>query len=594
MNALTSHAVFRRKNRGVALQRDGNRNGLPCLNVVILSTFNVDLISPLMVEALDRIGVYANVSLGDFGQVEHAILDRDSIVYRAQPDVVVLIPAVEDLLASLFARPSRFTPDEMRALADSHAAALSRSVKVLLDGLSAATCCVVAFGPGSAPAEFILDPRAPQRGQIAVEALLSGIRDLGALSPRSILVDWEWHARQSGIASFHDPRLWFLSRMRLNPVGLAAMAELIAGHIAAERGQPYKVVALDLDNTLWSGVVGEAGLKGIELGEEGLGLAFQAFQRELLKMHDAGILLTVVSKNDPDDALEVLDQHPSMVLRREHFAAIRINWKDKATNLREMADELNLGVESFIFLDDNPVEREWMRRAIPGVLVPELPTDPVNRPSFLRDMPAVQRLTLTEADRLRAESYGTQARRMALQTSAISFDDFIASLEQRVTVEALRPQSLARAAQMCQRTNQFNLTARRYTAAELESMLNSPDTEAYVLAVKDRFGDNGITGLGILRLNGESAELDSLLLSCRVLGRRIENAFLHVLTERARARGIRHVVGRYIPTPKNGQVATFYPERGFQPIGDGVFRFDVSTQRFEPPPNVAIEVLAGG
>ncbi len=563
------------------------------MGVVVLSSFGVDLVSPLLAEALERAGLYGDIQLGGFGQIEQAILDPNSVLYRAHPDIVVLIPAVEDLLAPLFARPSQFTAAGAHALAQSQAESLSRCVQILLERLPAATCYVVAFGPQDAPAEYVLDPRSPQRGQAAVEWLLAKVRELSALSPRVLVVDWEWHTRRTGTAAFHDPRLWFLARMRLSPVGLAAMADLIVRYVGAARGYPYKVVALDLDNTLWGGVVGEVGLQGIELGEEGLGLAFHEFQRELLKMHDAGILLAIASKNNPDDAREVLRDHPSMLLKQEHFAAVRINWQDKATNLRELADELNLGVDSFVFLDDNPVEREWLRRALPAVLVPDLPADPVDRPAFLRQLPVFQRVTLTEADRIRAETYALQARRAEVRSSASSFEEFLASLAQEVTIEPLQPQSLARAAQMCQRTNQFNLTTRRYTVADLERMLHSADTEAYVLAVKDRFGDNGITGLGILKLNGDSAEVDSLLLSCRVLGRRVEDVVLRVLAERARERGVRYLVGRYIPTPKNAHVASFYPDRGFVAAGDGVFRLDLAEQRLDAPTEIVIKVHAG-
>jgi FkbH-like protein len=273
---------------------------------------------------------------------------------------------------------------------------------------------------------------------------------------------------------------------------------------------------------------------------------------------------------------------------------MRINWQDKATNLRELAAELNVGIDSFVFLDDNPVEREWLKQALPSVLVPALPADPVDRPSFIRQIPALQRITLTDTDRVRADTYASQSSRAELRSSASSFEEFIASLEQEITVEPLQPQSLARAAQMCQRTNQFNLTTRRYSAADLESMLSSSDTEAYVVAVKDRFGDNGVTGLGILKLNGESAELDSLLLSCRVLGRGIDDAFLHVLAGRARARGIRHLIGRYIPTAKNAQVASFYPQRGFEAVGEGLFRLELARQSLDAPPHIAIRVLDRG
>jgi FkbH-like protein len=593
VNNISAQDVFQRRSRGLALQREGSSDGLPRVGVVVLSSFTVGPVSPLLAEALERAGFYGEIQLGDFGQIEQAILDPNSVLYRARPDMVVLIPAAEDLLAPLFARPSQFATADADALAESQAASLARSIEILLKRLPTATCYVVACGPLHAPAEYVLDPRSPQRGQTAVESLLAKVRELSALSPRVVVVDWDWHTRRTGTVAFHDPRLWYLARMRLSPVGLAAMADLIVDHVRAARGHPYKVVVLDLDNTLWGGVVGEVGLQGIELGEEGLGLAFQEFQRELLKLHDAGILLAIASKNNPDDALEVFREHPSMVLKREHFAAVRINWQDKATNVRELAEELNLGVDSFVFLDDNPVEREWLRRALPAVLVPELPLDPVERPGFLRQLPAFQRVTLTEADRIRAETYAVQAQRAELRSSASSFEEFLATLEQEVTVEPLQAQTLARAAQMCQRTNQFNVTTRRYTAADLEGMLRSPETDVYVLAVKDRFGDSGITGLGILSVSGDSAEVDSMLLSCRVLGRKVEDVLLHVLAERARERGARYLVGRYIPTAKNGQVASLYPQRGFEAVGDGVFRCDLAEQALEAPPHTVVRVLAG-
>jgi FkbH-like protein len=593
VNNISAQDVFRRRSRGLALQREGSSNGLPKVGVVVLSSFTVDPLSPLLTEALERAGLYGEIQLGDFGQIEQAILDPGSVLYRACPGIVVLIPAAEDLLAPLFARPSQFATADADALAESQAASLARSIEVLLERLPTATCYVVACGPQHAPAEYVLDPRSPQRGQTAVESLLAKVRELSALSPRAVVVDWDWYTRRTGTAAFHDPRLWYLARMRLSPVGLAAMADLIVNHVRAARGHPYKVVVLDLDNTLWGGVVGEVGLQGIELGEEQLGLAFREFQRELLKLHDAGVLLAIASKNNPDDALEVFREHPSMVLKREHFAAVRINWQDKATNVRELAEELNLGVDSFVFLDDNPVEREWLRRALPAVLVPELPLDPVERPGFLRALPAFQRVTLTEADRIRAESYAVQAQRAEVRSSASSFEEFLASLEQEVTVEPLQAQTLARAAQMCQRTNQFNLTTRRYTAADLEGKLRSPETDVYVVAVKDRFGDSGITGVGILRVSGDSAEVDSMLLSCRVLGRKVEDVLLHVLAERARERGARYLVGRYLPTAKNGQVASFYSERGFEAVGDGVFRCDLAEQTLEAPPHTVVRVLAG-
>ncbi|MFL5912134.1 MAG: HAD-IIIC family phosphatase, partial [Gaiellaceae bacterium] len=440
------------------------------------------------------------------------------------------------------------------------------------------------------PVEAVLRPNAPERGQAAIEHFLTGVRDL--TGDRVVVIDWDWHSRVLG-TSYTDNRLWYLGRMRLNPVGLAAMAELFARHHAAYRGAARKVLAVDLDGTLWGGIVGEAGLGGLTLGEDGVGLAFQDFQRELLKLRDAGVVLVLCSKNNVADVDEVFDRHAGMVVKREHFAAERINWQDKATNLRELAAELNLGVDSFVFLDDNPVERDWVSQALPEVAVPDLPEDPAERPAFVRSLPHFQRIAVTSADAKRGESYAAEGRRRKLQTATSSFEDFLASLEQEVTVEPVHDGSLSRAAQLCQRTNQFNLTTRRHTAADIEAMLADPDWELHTVAVRDRYGDSGIVGLVALHFTSpDEAELDTFLLSCRVLGRRVEDALLAWSAEHARARGARLLVGRYIPTKKNAQAASFYPERGFEPAGDGVFHLDLTNEGPRPPAGVALREAA--
>jgi FkbH-like protein len=358
--------------------------------------------------------------------------------------------------------------------------------------------------------------------------------------------------------------------------------------VAAQRGVGRrKVAVVDLDDTLWGGVVGEVGVSGLTLGDEGVGLAFKDLQRELLKLHDAGIVLAVCTKNNAGDAEDGFT-HPEMVLRREHFAADRINWQDKATNLTEIAEELNLGLDSLVFLDDNPVERDWVRQALPEVCVPELPADPVDRPAFVAEATWFQTLDVTDDDRRRAASYRTQGVRRKAQASARSFEEFLASLEQEVTLEPVHEATLARAAQLCQRTNQFNLTTRRHTLADLEAMLEDDAVELHTIAVRDRFGDSGITGVAIVAFEGEDARIDTLLLSCRVLGRRVEDALLAFLAARARARGARGLVGEFVPTERNAQVADFYPRRGFTEAGDKKWRLDLEGDLPASPPELAV------
>jgi FkbH-like protein len=287
----------------------------------------------------------------------------------------------------------------------------------------------------------------------------------------------------------------------------------------------------------------------------------------------------------------VFERHSEMLLRRDDLSAERINWTDKATNLRELADELSLGLSSFVFLDDNPIEREWVRNACPEVLVPELPDDPTERPAFLRSAPWFDRLGTTSADRERAASYRQQGERRRLETSVVSYDDFLSALEQEVTFAPVDDGSLARAAQLTQRTNQFNLTTKRYTAGELERLIDDSSYELYTLSVRDRFGDSGITGLAIIFQSGDEVHIDTFLMSCRVLGRRLEDAFVHFLAEQAALRGAATLVGVYESTAKNGQVSDFYPAQGFTPHGEGRYTLDLA-QIAAGPSGVSIKVGA--
>ena len=560
----------------------------------VLSTFNVELLPPFLADALERSNQPpATVSLGAFGQLAQELLPPSSTLYRDAPEVLTVVLAVEDLLAPLYASaPSLPSSLDAAALVTDHVDALRSWLGVALERLPGTICYVALVGPLGAPLEHVLAPLAPERGQELVARLREGVLALGELGKRVVVVDWEWHVRALGTAALHDPRLWYLARMRLNQRGLATLAEMLARHVAAHRGVASKVAAVDLDGVLWGGVVGEAGLQGIELGEEGIGLAFQDFQRELLRLRELGVLLAICSKNNPRDAEDVFERHPGMVLRREHFAAERVNWQDKATNLRELATELRVGVDSFVFIDDSPIERGWVRQALPDVVVLELPDDPVERPAILGAAPCFQRIAPTDADRGRAAAYRAERDRRVFATTTASFDDFLVSLEQQVTIEPVSDASLARAAQLCQRTNQFNLTTRRYTIADLEQLRREEDVELHMLSVSDRFSDSGMTGLAILRFTDEEAEIDTLLMSCRILGRRLEDVLLAFLAERAEARDARWLVGRFEPTAKNAQAADFYPVRDFVPAGGGWFRLDLTSRRPISPPETRVRVVA--
>jgi FkbH-like protein len=355
-------------------------------------------------------------------------------------------------------------------------------------------------------------------------------------------------------------------RMPFAPDSMLPMVGAWLKFIHPLTGVICKVLAVDLDNTLWGGVLGEDGVDGLKLGVEYPGAIYRAFQRAILDLYQRGILLVVCSKNNHEEAMAALQNHPGMLLRPEHFAAFRINWQDKAQNLREIAAELNLGVDSIAFFDDNPVERELVRSEVPEVKVIEVPNHVQGYAQALRDCPFFERLTLSAEDHGKTKQYHDQRKRSELAHNAGSLEDFFRSLEQEVVIANVTPDSIARVAQLTQKTNQYNVTTRRYTEQQIAEFISRPDCGVYSVGVKDRFGDNGIVGVLITRTEEDICEIDTFLLSCRVIGRTIETAMLGFLTDASKARGASLLQGWFIPTKKNAPVKELYSSHKFQPI----------------------------
>jgi FkbH-like protein len=337
-------------------------------------------------------------------------------------------------------------------------------------------------------------------------------------------------------------------------------------YIVPSKGLNRKCIMLDLDNTLWGGIVGEDGLGGIHIGPDAPGNAFALFQQALLTLWKRGILLAVCSKNVEAEALAVFDEHPDMVLRREHLAAHRINWQDKVENVRELAQELNIGLESLVFLDDNPVERARMRAALPEVLTPELPTDPSHYRSMLLDLPVFETLALTNEDRNRNRMYAEQQARRAhaaRYAGADALGQYLADLGIVVGIAPASSLTLPRLAQLTRKTNQFNATTRRYGEADLAEMV-ARGHRVYAVRAGDRFGDYGVVGAAIVAPASSACwELDTLLLSCRAMGRGVESAMLAAVAGEARRHGAAWLEGWIVPTERNEPVRSCYRDHGF-------------------------------
>ncbi len=364
-------------------------------------------------------------------------------------------------------------------------------------------------------------------------------------------------------------RMWYLAKTPFSRGTLAAAAGDLRAAIRGLRGRSRKVVVVDLDDTLWGGILGDVGRDGVRLGgHDPIGEAYADFQRALKALTHRGVILAVVSKNDEDTALEAMRSHPEMVLRPDDLAGWRINWSDKARNVAELAQELNLGLDSFVFIDDNPSERGRVREALPQVLVPEWPADPLRYAVTLRAMEVFDQPSLSGEDRARARMYTAERERRAARSSVGSVEEWLRSLEIRVTAEPLSSASLPRAAQLLNKTNQMNLAPRRLTEAELESWADDPAHNAWTLRVEDRFGDYGLTGLVSLSVPdvaSEPARIVDFILSCRVFGRQVEETMVHLALEEAKARGAGEVVATLVPTERNAPCRRFWEDRsGFE------------------------------
>jgi FkbH-like protein len=364
-----------------------------------------------------------------------------------------------------------------------------------------------------------------------------------------------------------DWRYYFISQMGLNPQLSGAFGEWFEARIRAIEMKRKKCLVLDLDNTLWGGVLGEDGISGVALGGDYPGKAFLLFQQQILGLSRQGVILAACSKNNIEDVRKMWDEHPDTVLREEHFAVLRINWHNKADNIREMAEELNIGLDSFVFLDDSPSERELVKRFLPEVAVPDFPVQAYMLPVFFKQ--TVEQYfsiyALTDEDKTKTEQYKANTQRANAQRSFTDMDEYLHWLEIELTIADVNKLTLARAAQMTQKTNQFNLTTRRYADADFRNKL-ALGSRIFTLSVRDKFGDSGITGLCIVDLEGEIAFIDSLLLSCRILGKHIEDAFFNYILNQLKKHGIKTVKAQYIPTAKNIQAKDFYDEQGFQRI----------------------------
>lgn len=543
---------------------DGTLPGLTPLRLGLLGNATTSLLVPALVASAARHGLLLQMTETPYDQAVQAALDPGSELNRARPDVVLL--AFDHRILQ---------PPPNMADAQAAEAAISAALELLgtiRDGIAGASSATAMFQTLPPPPARLLgsyDRRLPGSPSALVAEFnrrLAGQID----GTGDLLLDVCGLAETVGLHTWHDATQWHLAKLSFSQTAVPLYADHAVRLLAAMKGKSRKCLVLDLDNTLWGGVIGDDGLSGIVLGQgDPVGEAHIEIQQTALQLRTLGIVLAVSSKNDDAVARGPFRDHPDMLLRESDIAVFQANWSDKATNLEAIASALDIGIDALVLLDDNPAERAQVRQALPGVAVPELPDDPALFARALLAAGYFETPNLSREDLLRADDYAARAKRIELQGSARDLGSYLASLDMEIVFAPFDRTGRSRIAQLIAKSNQFNLTTRRYSEAEVAAMEADPSVFTLQVRLRDRFGDNGMICVIVCRADGAAWHIDTWLMSCRVLGRGVEQAVLAEIARNARAAGANVLRGTFVPSGRNELVRGHYAKLGFVADGDG-------------------------
>ncbi len=553
------------------------------VKLAFLGSANWDLISRDLLKRYGEIvGERAEVLPIPFGQYRQQLWDDRSELFAASPDYCVFCERFEDLLESPFAVFDLAQGEALEARFDEYLQQIEQA-RQRLPG-TFLVCDLAPVRPFSATLEDAVYGASSVRSLIArLNARLATVCE--TLSD-CYLIRLSALVEQHG-ARFADPgKYWHLGRIAFNGAFAGELNQLLIKTILALRGKTARVLVVDLDNTLWGGVIGDDGLQGIKIGGDYPGNVFVQIQQTLKALRERGIALAICSKNTEAVAVEALESHPAMVLRLGDFTSTRINWTDKADNIRAIAEEIGVGLSSICFLDDSPYERAAVRQLLPEVIVPEMPEDITRWPAFILACPHLASLRLTREDRERVKRYAIKAQITREAASFASREDYWRSLEMRLFFQRLASTNQQRVLQLLAKTNQFNLTTRRHGEKDLER-LAAGGAEIIPIGLADKYSTREIIGLIVLVPAGESSRgalIETFVLSCRVLGRSVETGILGWVCAHLKQKGCAVLEGLFSETPRNLPASRVYPEHGFEDLGQGRYRLNLEKHPVALPP----------
>ena len=506
--------------------------------------------------------------VGGYNQYNQEILTPESNLYKFSPDITFLLIDTRNILGDLFHLPYSGSTSERKSFVEKKL----KEIQNLANTFTSRTkskLVIANFGIPTYSSHGIIETKIEYGFHQMIEDLNRGLINFFANFDSIYVYDFNGFVSRYGENNVFDYKQFFFGDMKISLDYIPYLANDLMGYVIGYLGLSKKCIVLDLDNTLWGGVIGEDGFNGIRLGPEPPGNTYLEFQRVLLSLYQRGIILAINSKNNFDDALKVIKEHPYMVLREEHFASMRINWNDKVSNVKEIASELNIGVDSVVFFDDDPVNREYMKLNMPQILTADLPQDSSQYAQILKQMNEFSVLNITNEDTKRGKMYVEQHKRDDLKQSTPNLESFLKNLELRLLIKKVNEFTIPRISQLTLKTNQFNLTTKRYQESDIRKFSEDNKYLVGCLQVEDKFGDNGITGVFIVyKDNPKEWFIDTFLLSCRVMGREVEKGMLGYIMSKAKENGVEQIKAQFITSQKNKPIEDFLPNCGFHKNDD--------------------------
>ena len=560
------------------------------IRVAILSSFTINgLGETLIVKCADR-NIRCETYNSPYKQYNQDILSPTSPLYEFSPNLTFMIIDTRTILSSLIYNPYSVSTSERREYIDNRVKELANLVRNFT-GKSGSKLVVANFSNPVYTAYGICETKAEYGLREMILDLNAKLSSLLRNEPSTFIFNFDSFVSKYGEVNVFDYRQFLVGDIQVSLGYIPYLAEELMGYVKAYLGINRKCIVLDLDNTLWGGIVGEDGFEGIKLSPQPPGNSFVEFQRIIQALYERGIILAINSRNNEDEAMRVIREHPYMVLREDNFASIKINWNDKISNIKAIAEELNIGLDSFVYFDDDAVNRELMSKALPEVMTVDLPEDPALYSQSLTNLNDFNTFSITDEDKKRGQMYLEQRKRIQLEKSVSNLEEFLSQLSIKINIKTADEFTIPRIAQLVLKTNQFNLTTNRFREEEIRKFAQNMNMWVGCAQTGDKFGDNGITGVFIVNKNTGYSEwsIDTFLLSCRVMGRGIEDGIMQHILNEARKEGISRVRGRYIPTKKNKPCESFLSNSGFKNEGEyWVYSFDAPFKMVKH-----LEVVAG-